>query len=92
MKIEKFLNWILDKMLNYPDVSISTVKMFIDKFHFYLSKKQKEQFSLKIQLIREFTCQQLSLESFVHNSKVEILENELNNLKEVDDNTIINKK
>ena len=87
MKIEKFLNWIMDKMLNYPDVSITTVKMFIDKFHFYLSKKQKEQFSLKIQLIKEFTCKQISLDTFVHNSKIEILESELTKIKEVDDNT-----
>lgn len=87
MKTEKFLNWILDKLLNYPDVSISTVRMFIDKFNICLSKREKERFSLKIQLIQEFTLQQISLDSFVKDSKIEILESELTKIKGVDDNS-----
>lgn len=81
MKIEKFLNWIQDKLLNYPDLDFKAIKMFVDKFYYFLSKKEKERWLLKYQLISEFSSKQISLESFVHNSKVDNLENDLNNLK-----------
>ena len=81
MKIEKFLIWIQKKMLNYPDISFKTVKIFIDKFQDCLSNVQKERFSLQIQIIKEFSLQQISLDSFVHNEKIKILDMELNKLK-----------
>ena len=81
MKIEKFLIWIQEKMLNYPDISFKTVKMFIDKFYDCLSNIQKERFSLQIQIIKEISLQQISLDSFVHNEKIKVLENELIEVK-----------
>ena len=84
MKIEKFLVWITNKMLNYPDISFKTVKIFIDKFQDCLSNVQKERFSLQIQIIKEFSLKQISLDCFVHNEKIKLLDNELNNLKEND--------
>lgn len=81
MKIEKFLIWIQDKMLNYPDIDFKTIKMFIDKFHCYMSKKEKERWSTMIQMIKEFTSKQISIDSFVHNEKIKHLYNELNELK-----------
>lgn len=82
MKIEKFLNWILDKMLNYPDISFCTVKIFIDKFNSCLSKRERERWILPIQMIKEFTSKQITIDSFVQDIKIENLSNELNNLKE----------
>jgi len=86
MKIEKFLKWIQDKLLNYPDISFITVKMFSDKFYSCLSNKEKERHSLQIQMIREYTSKQLSVDSFVKKIVIENLTEQLNNMKENDKN------
>lgn len=86
MKIEKFLNWILDKMLNYPDISFCTVKIFIDKFNSCLSKRERERWCLPIQMIKEFTSKQITIDTFVNNAKVKNLSKELKKLKGVDNN------
>lgn len=54
MKIEKFLNYIQDKLLNYTDIDFKTVKLIINKFNECLSKKEQERCSLQIQIIKEF--------------------------------------
>ena len=87
MKIEKFLNWILNKMLNYPDINFCTVKIFIDKFNTCLSKRERERWCLSIQMIKEFTSKQITIDTFVNNAKVKILSKELEKIKEVDNNT-----
>lgn len=81
MKIEKFLNWIQDKLLNYPDISFFTVKMFIDRFFRCLSKREQERYSLQIQMIREYTLKQISIDSFVKDIVIENLIDDLNNIK-----------
>lgn len=81
MKTEKFLKWIQDKLLNYPDISIITTKIFIDKFYDCLSNKEKERYSLQIQIIKEVSLKQISIDTLVHNSKVDNLSKELDDLK-----------
>lgn len=81
MKIERFLNWILEKLVNYPDIDFKTVKMFVDKFECYLSKTEKARYRITLQLIREFTSKQISLDSFVSQQITENLETQLNNIK-----------
>ena len=54
MKIEKFLYWIQSKMINYSDISIETLKVFIDKFYEYLSEKEKKKYGISIQIINHF--------------------------------------
>lgn len=81
MKIEKFLDWIIKTMLYYPNIDFKTIKMFIDKFYFFLSDKEKQRNDLSIQMIREFTTKQISLEQFVQDAKTEILESKLHTIK-----------
>lgn len=83
MKIEKFLLWLQDKLLNYPDIHLRTLKMFIDKFDTCLSDKEKERekISIMIQLLKELSSKQISIDTFVHNEKTKHLETQLNNLK-----------
>ena len=89
MKIEKFLKWIQDKLLNYPDISISTVKMFVDKFYSCLSEKERERKPIRliIQIITELTLKQITIDSFVKEIVIENLTKQLNNIK--DDNNEI---
>ena len=86
MKIEKFLKWIQDKLLNYPDISISTVKMFVDKFYSCLSESERKRKPIKliIQIITELTLKQITIDSFVKEIVIENLTEQLNNIK--DDN------
>ena len=81
MKIEKFLKWITEKMLNYPDIHLITLKMFIDKFYDCLSEKEQIRYYTECLLIKEFTLKQISLDTIVHKNIVKNLDNELNNLK-----------
>lgn len=81
MRTEGFLKWILDKMLNYPEIHFKTVKMFIDKFEFYLSDKEKKRFQLTLQLIREFSSKQISLDDFVDKAILHNLTDNLNKIK-----------
>jgi len=81
MKIEKFLYWIQNQLINYPDININTVKMFTDKFYYCLSKKEKEKFKLQYQVISEISLKQISLDSFILDSKINQLENELTEVK-----------
>lgn len=82
MKIERFLNWIKDQMLNYPNINFETVKMFMDKFNDCLSIKEYQRWSVEIDMIREFTSKQLNIDETVHIIKTNNLVQELNNLKE----------
>ncbi len=84
MKIEKFLKWIQDKLLNYPDISFITVKMFTDKFYNCLSDKEKERHVLQLQMIREYTSKQITVDSFVKDIVIENLTEQLNNIKKND--------
>ena len=81
MKILRFLMWIENHLLNYPDISIKTIKMFMDKFSMNLSEKELERYKLDLQLISEITSKQITIDSIVSNAKIENLENELNNIK-----------
>lgn len=84
MKIEKFLNWIQNQLLYYPEINVSTVKRFVDKLSNCLSEKELERNSLQINMIREITLKQISIDSYVFNEKIKLLDNQLNNLKESD--------
>lgn len=86
MKIERFLKWIQDKLLNYPDISYITTKIFIDKFYSCLSDKEKERHRLQLQTIKEFSLKQISIDSFVKDIVVENLTEQLNNIKDDDNN------
>lgn len=84
MRIERFLNWIQNRLLNYPDISFTTVKMFIDKFFDCLSEKEKERWKIHIQMIKEFTSKQITLDTIVLDNKINNLNNELDLLKQDD--------
>jgi len=81
MKIEKFLKWIQFSLMNYPDISFKTVKIFIDYFYRCLSEVEQIKWILQYKIISELSLKQISLDSFIHNSKVDTLENELNEVK-----------
>lgn len=81
MKIEKFLKYIQHTLLNYPDISFLTVKLFIQKFHECLSKKEQIRYMDNCQIISELTLKQISIDTIVNQSKVENFEITLNNLK-----------
>ena len=78
MKIEKFLKYIQNKLLNYPDISFETVKLFIQEFYNCLSDKQKIRYITECQLISEFSLKRISI---VNDIKTNNLETELNNMK-----------
>ena len=82
MKIQRFLVWIQEHLLNYPDISLKTVKMFLDNFTGCLSAKEIERNQNNLQIISELTLRQISLDTVVNNIKYENLENQLNNLKD----------
>ena len=81
MKIEKFLKWIQFTLMNYPDISFNTVKMFIDKFYKCLSEKEQIRWKLQCEIISELTLKQISVDSFIHNSKIDKLQNKLIEVK-----------
>jgi len=81
MKIEKFLKYIQHTLLNYPDISFLTVKLFIQKFQECLSNKEKIRYMDNCQIISEFSLKQISIDTIVNQSKVENFEITLNNLK-----------
>jgi len=83
MKIQRFLIWIQDTLLNYPDISFTTVKRFIQGFKSCLSKKELQSFnnSILLEAINDMTLKQISLDRAVLNSKINNLDIELNNLK-----------
>ena len=83
MKIQRFLEWIQDQMLTYPDIDFKTVKMFIDKFYNCLSNIEKKRWNISIQMIREFSLKQLSINETVNKIKTKNLEHQLNNIKEI---------
>ena len=82
MKIQRFLVWIQEHLLNYPDISLKTVKMFLDNFTGCLSAKEIERNRNNLQIISELTLKQISLDIIVNNHKYKNLENQLNNLKD----------
>lgn len=69
MKIERFLKWIQNKLINYPDIDFSTVKMFIQEFNKCLSKKERERWQVPIQLIQEFSLKQITINESVKRIK-----------------------
>jgi len=81
MKIEKFLKYIQHTLLNYPDISFLTVKLFIQKFQECLSEKEQIRYMDNCQIISEFSLKQISIDTIVNHSKVENFEITLNNLK-----------
>ncbi len=84
MKLEKFLTWIQDKLLNYPDISFPTVKLFIQEFYNCLSEKEKERYIINYRMISEFTLKQITLDYYVKETVIDNLINELNNVKKDD--------
>jgi len=85
VKIQRFLECVVDKLLNYPDIDLTTLKLFIDKFAKCLSKNEKERNSLLLQMIMEHTSKQMTIDSVVHREKTKQLDNQLIKLiKEVD--------
>ena len=86
MKIQKHLIWIQNKLLNYPDISFKTVKMIIDNFKKCMRDDEIKINSLILQTISELSLQQISIDSFIQDVKVNNFEKKLNNLKERDNN------
>lgn len=84
MKIQRFLIWIQEHLLNYPDISLKTVKMILDNFCGCLSAKEIERNQNNLQIISELTLKQISLDTVVNNCKYDNLESQLNNLKKDD--------
>ena len=82
MKLEKFLTWIQYQLLNFPDISFITVKLFIQEFYNCLSDKEQERYKTNYRMISEFSLQQISIDSFVRDSIIDNLDNELNGLKD----------
>ena len=82
MKIEKFLTWIQNQLLNYPDISFTTVKLFTQEFFNCLSNKEKERYKINYRMISEFTLLQVSIDSFVRDSIIDNLDNELKEIKD----------
>lgn len=80
MKIQKFLNCVQAKILNYPDINLYTVKIFMDKFKFYLSDLEKDRFNLTLQLIESITSKQITIDTYIHKDKIDNLEKQYNNL------------
>jgi len=81
MKIQKFLDWIQQNLLTYPDIDLSTVKRIMDKFGMCLSKSERDRYWLSLEMIKEFTSKQISLTTFSENAKAENLKTELERLK-----------
>lgn len=84
MKIQKFLIWIQEHLLNYPDISLKTVKMIMDNFYGCLSNTEIKRNKNNLQIISELTLKQISLDIFVNNVKYENLEIQLIDLKKDD--------
>ena len=82
MKIERFLDWIQDNLLNYPDIDFATVKMFTDRFSSCLSPLEREKHRLRLQMIDNMTSTQITLDRIVQREKTNILGKELTKLKE----------
>lgn len=81
LKIQKFLIWIQDNLLNYPDISVITVKMFIDKFNACLSQRERENNKLVLQIISELSLKQISIDTTINNINYDKLQKEYNKLK-----------
>lgn len=84
MKIEKFLIRIQKNLLYTPNISIITVKLFIQEFANCLSKKEKERWITHIQLINEFSLKQITIDDYIHNSLIDNLDNDLKELMKDD--------
>lgn len=84
MKIQKFLIRIQENLLYTPNISIITVKLFIQEFTNCLSKKEKERWQTHIQLINEFSLKQITIDDYIHNSLIENLDKDLKELMKDD--------
>lgn len=85
MKIQKFLIWIQKRLLNYPDISLTTTKMIIDNFTNCLSLKEFYKNEHLLKVITELALKQITIDSVVNNIKTNNLETELNKLKSEND-------
>ena len=81
MRIEAFFKWIQDKLLNYPDINLNTVMLFVDSFYHHLSTKERDKFKLPYQIIKELSNKQITLDSFVDKIKIEVFEKKLSEIK-----------
>jgi len=81
MKTRKFIRWVLDKLLHYPDIHLPTVQMFMDKFQECLSPPDQKQFGNDVEAIRRMTSTQLTLDTSILRAKTKNYERELNEIK-----------
>jgi len=81
MKIERFLVKIQKELLRKPDIDLKTLKLFTQIFGKCLSNKEYERHWISLNIIEEFTLKQISLDTCVHNAKVEVLEKNLQKVK-----------
>lgn len=84
MKLERFFTWIQDQLLNYPDISFPTVKLFIQEFFNCLSEKEKERYKINYRMISEFTLKQITIDYYVKETIIDNLNNELLKIKNDD--------
>ena len=83
MKIERFLTWIMKKLLNYPDIDFRTVKLFTNEFSKCLSNKEQNRWWLTLEMINEFTSKQLTIDESINKIKVNNLEADFKKIDEV---------
>jgi len=81
MKIQKFLECVEKKLLNYPNIDFPTLKLFIDKFVKCMSKIEFERNSLLIAMINNATTSQITIEEFERRENNKKLNAELIKMK-----------
>ncbi len=84
MKIQRFLIFVQDTLLNYPDISISTIRKIIKKFENCLSNTEAKNktTSLLLRVINEIGIKQVSLESSINKINYNELQLEYDKMKE----------
>jgi len=68
-------------LLNRPDVNKSTIVMFIQEFSNCLSDKERNKVQTQLRMISQFSLKQITIDGFVDSLKIEVLDNDLKELK-----------
>jgi hypothetical protein len=74
MKIEKLLITIERTLLNRPEIDFPTVHQFTTILYECMSEKEKNQFITHIQVIKSLTSKQITIDGFIHNTKIDNLD------------------
>jgi len=87
IKINKFLIFFQNTLLNYPDISINTMRRIIKEFENCLSDKEieRETTFLLLRVINEIGIKQISMKTTIEKINYDKLQAEYNKLKGVDE-------